>query len=250
MWGRQIKDHNGFGIGMTKIKDVYDSYWQNRLTGVNADSIDDQSPNEIFETIAPLMRTGRRLLDVGCGEGKITEIARTNFDEIYGLDISKTALLKAKERGISTVCVDLNDGFVSYKDNSFDCITALEVVEHLINPLRFFNDLRRVLKPKGQLLLTTPNIRYFRNLYRLIFNGTFPHTSTDDFVWGGGHIHYFTRKDIASLLNEAGFKNISFHINWNQFPRSWKRRIIHLLVGSSYFSEFFCGGITVEVIKE
>lgn len=235
---------------MIKIKDIYDSYWQNRLTSVNADSIDDQSPNEIFETIAPLMRTGRRLLDVGCGEGKITEIARTKFDEIYGCDISKTALLSAKERGISTVCVDLNDGFVPYKDNSFDCITALEVVEHLINPLRFFNDLRRILKPKGQLLLTTPNIRYFRNLYRLIFNGTFPHTTTDDFVWGGGHIHYFTRKDITSLLNEAGFKKASFNINWSQFSRSCKRRIIHRLVGSSCFSDFFCGGITVEVIKE
>lgn len=234
---------------MTKIKDIYDSYWQYRLSSVKADSIDDQSPNEIFETIAPLMRTGRRLLDVGCGEGKITEIARTKFDEIYGCDISKTVLLKAKERGISTVCVDLNNGF-PYKDNSFDCITAFEVVEHLINPLRFFNDLRRILKPKGQLLLTTPNIRYFRNLYRLIFKGTFPHTTTDDFIWGGGHIHYFTRNDITSLLNEAGFKKTSFTINGNQFSRSWKRRIIHLLVGPSCFSELFCGGITVEVIKE
>lgn len=235
---------------MTKIKEIYDSYWQNRLTTVKADSSDDQSPNEIFETIDPLMRTGKRLLDVGCGEGKITEIARTKFDEIYGCDISKTVLLTAKERGISTIRVDLNDGFVPYKDNSFDCITALEVVEHLINPFLFFNDLRRILKPKGQLLLTTPNIRYFRNLYRLIFNGTFPHTTTDDFVWGGGHIHYFTQKDIIFLLHQAGLRQASVHINKDQFSRSWKRRIIHLLVGPSCFSEFFCGGITVEVIKE
>ncbi|HLA28909.1 MAG TPA: class I SAM-dependent methyltransferase [Syntrophales bacterium] len=235
---------------MTKIKGIYDSYWQNRLTSVNNDPIDDHSPNEIFETIASLMKTGWKLLDVGCGEGKIAEIARTKFDEIYGCDISKTALLKAKDRGISTVCVDLNDGLVPYKDNSFDCITALEVAEHLVDPLRFFNDLRRILKPKGQLLLTTPNIRYLRNLYRLIFKGIFPHTTTDDFIWGGGHIHYFTRKDITYLLNEAGFKKTSFHINGNQFPRSWKRRIIRMLVGPSCFSEFFCGGICVEVIKE
>jgi len=93
---------------MTKIKGIYDSYWQNRLTSVNNDPIDDHSPNEIFETIASLMKTGWKLLDVGCGEGKIAEIARTKFDEIYGCDISKTALLKAKDRGISTVCVDLN----------------------------------------------------------------------------------------------------------------------------------------------
>lgn len=226
---------------MTKIKDIYDSYWQNRLTSVNADSSDDQSPNEIFETIAPLMRTGRRLLDVGCGEGKITEIARTNFDEIYGLDISKTALLKAKERGISTVCVDLNDGFVSYKDNSFDCITALEVVEHLINPLRFLNDLQRVLKPKGQLLLTTPNIRYFRNLYRLIFNGTFPHTTTDDFIWGGGHLHYFTKKDLDSLLRKAGFQRTNFYVNHGQFRRSTKRKLMRLLIGEKNSENGFVG---------
>lgn len=196
------------------------------------------------------MKNGARFLDVGCGVGNITEICRMKFNEIYGCDISKNALMKAKERDLSTVCVDLNVDFIPFKDQYFDCITALEAIEHLLNPLSFLKELYRILKPDGQLLITTPNIRYFRNLHKLTFDGIFPHTTTDDFVWGGGHIHYFTTKDITLLLTQVGFKKISLKINQNQFYRSWKRRIIRMIIRDPLFCEFFCGGITVEAVKE
>jgi hypothetical protein len=83
----------------------------------------------------------------------------------------------------------------------------------------------------------------------LIFKGTFPHTSSDAFVWGGGHLHYFTRKDIGSLLKNVGFQRIKFSINQNQFLSSKKRNLIYSLVGEKMFGEWFCGSITVEARK-
>jgi 2-polyprenyl-3-methyl-5-hydroxy-6-metoxy-1,4-benzoquinol methylase len=152
--------------------------------------------------------------------------------------------------GMFSVCADLNEGCVPYKDDSFECVTALEFLEHIINPLRILAEIKRVLKPYGRLVLTTPNIRYFRNLHTLILRGSFPRTTIDDFVWGGGHFHYFTRKDLSFLLSQAGFKRVNFYINEKQFSRSWKRRFIRAIIGNYLFGEYFCGGIAVEATKE
>jgi hypothetical protein len=99
------------------------------------------------------------------------------------------------------------------------------------------------------LVLSTPNIRYFKNVRKLLLTGRFPHTTTDTFVWGGGHLHYFTRKDLALLLREAGFQKTKFHMNEEQFRRSWKRRFARGILGNSLFGEWFCGHIIVEATK-
>jgi methionine biosynthesis protein MetW len=233
---------------MAKFKSLYNTYWQNRLLAEAVKS--DHLPNEILESIEPLLRKGKRLLDIGCGDGAIIEIAIDRYEEIHGCDISLNALSETKDMGMFSVCADLNEGCVPYKDDSFQCVTALELLEHIINPLRILAEIKRVLKPYGRLVLTTPNIRYFRNLHTLIFHGSFPHTTIDDFVWGGGHLHYFTRKDLSFLLGQAGFKRINFYINEKQFSRSWKRRFIRAIIGNYLFGEYFCGGIALEATKE
>jgi len=108
--------------------------------------------------------------------------------------------------------MDLNMS-LSYKDNTFDALTCLEIIEHLLNPCHLLFEMYRLLRPDGQLVLTTPNIRNFRNLYQLIFKRIFPHTSSDTFVWGGEHLHYFTKKDIGTLLKNADFQRIKSPIN-------------------------------------
>jgi len=233
---------------MNEFKNLYDKHWRNY--SLSKDVSSDHSPNEILESIEPLLKKGNRLLDVGCGDGVITRIAVDRYQEIHGCDISDTALHRSRCIGIFPVCSDLNDGHIPYKDATFDCVTALEVLEHIINPLRILIEIKRVLEANGQFLLTTPNIRYFRNLQTLIFRGSFPHTTTDTFIWGGGHFHYFTRRDLSLLLTQAGFKRINFYINERQFSRSWKRRFIRRIIGKFQFGEYFCGGITLEAIKE
>ncbi len=234
---------------MRSSKQTYETYWKDRQSQRQLDKNDERPKNEIFETVVAILKRGKRLLDVGCGNGTLVEIAEDKFDVIHGCDISETALYEAKGRCMMATCVDLNAETLPYRDDSFDCVTCLEVVEHVMDPLHLLKNIYRVLGPKGSLVLTTPNVRYMRNLYRLIFQGRFPHTTTDAFVWGGGHIHYFTRKDMNYLLKEAGFKQCEFLINMEQFGRSWKRRLIVKLMGKEKFGEWVCGGIAVEAFK-
>lgn len=231
-----------------KIKRTYERYWHERIKESIEEDQNEKRPNEIFDTVSSTLKEGNRILDVGCGDGYFALYVKDKFRRSYGAEIAEEVAHIAQKQGVFTTIMDLNSS-LSYKDNTFDAVTCLEVIEHLLNPCHLLSEMYRILRPDGQLVLTTPNIRNFRNLYTLIFKGTFPHTSSDAFVWGGGHLHYFTRKDIGSLLKNVGFQRIKFSINQNQFLSSKKRNLIYSLVGEKMFGEWFCGSITVEARK-
>jgi len=180
----------------------------------------------------------------------VAALALPRFKQVCGCDLAEQALREARCKGVTSVCADLNAGTLPYKNGSFDCVTCLEVIEHVIDPLGLLKEANRVLRPSGQLVITTPNIRYFRCILKLMLDGRFPHTTTDTFLWGGGHLHYFTRKDLASLLGAAGFVRWRFVLNEEQFARSWKRQVLARIIGRAQFGEWVCGGITASAVRE
>ena len=231
-----------------EIKRIYEQYWHERIKELSGGDKKEETPHEIFDTVSSVLETGNKILDVGCGDGFFSRYIKDKFNEIYGAEIAEEAALIAQKQNVFTSLMDLNSS-LSYKDNTFDAVICSDVVEHLFDPGFLLTEIYRVLRPNGQLVLTTPNIRNFRNLYTLIFKGIFPQTSPDTFVWGGGHLHFFTREDIKNLLKKAGFKRIMFSINQGQFLLSKKRKLIRLLIGERLFGEWFCGSITISAYK-
>ncbi len=232
-----------------KIKRTYERYWHERIKKSSEGNENEEVSSEIFDTASSVLKAGNRILDVGSGDGSFSQYIKDKFNRIYGADIAEEAALTAQKQNIFPSVMDLNLS-LSYQDNTFDAVTCLDVIEHLLEPGSLIDEIYRVLQPDGQLVLTTPNFRYFRNLNKLIFEGIFPHTTPDDFAWKGVHLNYFTRKDLLSILKEAGFKRIGFLINHDQFRISKKRSLIRLLTGEKTFGEWFCGSITIFAYKE
>ncbi len=232
-----------------KIRHTYEQYWHERIRESVGEDNYEKKPNEIIDTVSSVLKKGNRLLDVGCGDGCFALHVNEKFDGIYGAEIAKEAAFIAWKRNVSATVMDLNLS-LSYKNNTFDAVTCLDVIEHLLDPDSLIDEIYRVLRPDGQLVLTTPNIRNFRNLCTLVFKGIFPQTSPDTFVWGGGHLHFFTREDIKKIVKKAGFKRIEFFINQGQFCLSKKRKIARFLTGERAFGEWFCGSITISAYKE
>lgn len=131
-----------------EIKDPYIStmYWQKKRDIINL-----------------LPENAENILDVGCGTGRFEEILLGqgfNID-VIAIDISKKSIHVAKSKLNSEkfefLCGDVAS--LPFKDDSFDCCVLIEVIEHISNKESVLKELKRVLKTRGKLIITTPNKR-------------------------------------------------------------------------------------------
>lgn len=152
-----------------------------------------------------LVGRGKRLLDVGCGDGDFASLVADRFEELHGVDFAGVALERARARGVRTETVDLDKDSLPYADGFFDAVACLDVVEHVYDPVRLMRECRRVIAPDGRFVITTVNMRYLKYLLSLIVGGRFPRTSGDMTLYDGGHIHYFAQANVVDLLTTAGF---------------------------------------------
>lgn len=108
-----------------------------------------------FDVAAQLVR-GKAVLDIGCGSGvflrSIAGLARTRVGNDLNPDVA-AGLSDAGIEGEIGGHIDLRDKY----QNSFDFVTAFQVLEHLERPLELFVTARAVLKPSGHLMISVPN---------------------------------------------------------------------------------------------
>jgi 2-polyprenyl-3-methyl-5-hydroxy-6-metoxy-1,4-benzoquinol methylase len=137
------------------------------------------------------------VLDVGSGDGTFTaELAHAGA-RATGVEIAEAALRRAREAHAE---LDFRlapiDGPLPLGDGAFDVVWASEVVEHVADTARWLSEVRRVLSPRGRLLLTTPN----HPRATLLVHGLEPFSEPL-----GDHLHLYTGRSLKGLLHEFGF---------------------------------------------
>ena len=146
-----------------------------------------------FATLRPMARPGR-WLDVGCATGHFLEAAGRAGMAAEGLDVSPGAVAQARARGVTAHRARVEE---FEPDRPYDCITAFDVIEHLLDPRGFLDRLRSWLVPGGTLVLTLPDVS---SIYpRLIMRRHWFYYLPSD------HLYYFDPRTIARLLRERGF---------------------------------------------
>lgn len=108
------------------------------------------------ETVAPLENINN-VIDIGCGEGFV--INCLGLPNITGIDISRNALIIAKEKNPDCNLCSGSIYDISFKENSFDLVIATEVLEHLEKPELALKEIRRITK--NYCILSVPNEPYF-----------------------------------------------------------------------------------------
>lgn len=143
------------------------------------------------------------LLDVGGATGNLGYALREHFSFRYVIDIVESCRGPAEAKGNYFLCRNLDvDGFNAFDDGTVDLITALDFIEHIIDPEKFVRECYRVLKPGGRVLINTPNMQFWKHMSSLVEYGIFPHTSGDQEVYHGGHVAFFTMHDMSVLFGQ------------------------------------------------
>jgi len=203
------------------------------------------------DVTARLISGGGRLLDVGCGDGAFVALVKSKYREVYGVDLSAEAVQRAKGKGVKVFQVNLNSEPLPFEPDCFDAVTCLDVIEHVFDPRALTGEIYRVLKPGGEGFITFPNIRFLRHLQSLVLTGRFPRTSGDPSLYEGGHLHYFTSKDMELLLENAGFKVVAKRgLTSDSARKQLKWILLRSIFGKTFEREFMCVGMMVQFQKQ
>ncbi len=96
-----------------------------------------------------------RILEIGCSSGRLMlQLRQHGYQNVAGIDISEKAVKLCQDSGLAATTMDAQR--LDFPDNSFDVITASDVLEHLEDEKRALQEWRRVLKPGGVLLVFVP----------------------------------------------------------------------------------------------
>ena len=110
------------------------------------------------------------VLDLGCGLGYGSKILYRTHNFVVSLDISDKALSYARIKYRGPIYVRGDAQMLPFKNESFDSVVALEIIEHVDNNAQMLKEVFRVLKRKGTLILSAPNVAHLGNrIKRLLF---------------------------------------------------------------------------------
>lgn len=238
-----------------------DKYYQKGRYDIRTESAKAEVSNFYSNRIKAIRRSlvgysFTKVLDAGCGDGEIGKLLKEQLNiDVYGIDISRKGVALAKQKGLHAKVADMSVR-IPYKNNTFDLVISSATIEHVINPDIFLQEVYRVLKPNGIVLVSTPNLSFWLN--RIIFMiGLYPlflEASTEAKVGYGswkkffystqlvGHIHVFNLPALKELLQYQKFSTDNVYGNTIDFvtPGSkiitWIYRFIDKLM--SYFPSF------------
>ncbi len=170
---------------------------QQRYFGDYQRTADDPKYRKIWDKLLPL--PARTILDVGCTNGALLVPFLERGWACSGFELCAEPAAEARDRGIDVAEGDVALG-LPYPDDAFDVVVAGEIVEHVIDDLAFLRELRRVVAPRGMVVLTTPNLVSLGN--RLLMGlGRMPR-----FAYAEFHYQIYNYDVLARKFKEAGLR--------------------------------------------
>ena len=164
-----------------------------------------------------------KILDAGCGEGVLVEELRAKGRDIQGVDLNYES--EFVKRG------DVRN--LPYPDNSFDAVLLLDVLEHLPfdAQAKALNELYRVLKFNGCLVLSAPNLAHLNSRFKFLLKGVFDRTDIEE-----NHPGERPAAEYRKLLEDQGFQlNKSSGITFT-FPILYRRIICQYPAGMRWLA--------------
>jgi SAM-dependent methyltransferase len=168
---------------------------------------EEQYFRNVRSEILPLLpATLNRVLEIGCGEGFTLEHLRRTGRCRWtgGIELFPDAARRAHQRVDEVYQGNIEHMDLPIPPSSVDAILCLDVLEHLVDPWSVIGKLHRLLAPGGIVVASIPNVRHFRVLFPLLFQGRWDYTSSG--LLDRTHLRFFTKRSAIALMECSGLR--------------------------------------------
>jgi len=152
--------------------------------------------------IARWVTPGSRVLDLGCGDGRLlTTLETSRHCRIQGVEIDPTSLLAAAGRGVPVLQLDIDRDLVLLADQTFDVVVLSRTLQAVRRPALV---LREMLRLAPRAIVSMPNFAYWRNRLRLAA-GRAPVSKDLPYQWHDSpNVHFGSLRDLEALFADLG----------------------------------------------
>ncbi|MCM8777010.1 MAG: methyltransferase domain-containing protein [Candidatus Omnitrophica bacterium] len=157
-------------------KDIYRNYFRKEVSNKNILRYQ-WILQEFFNNVE-----NKKVLEIGCGDGGIIQFLRKR-NYAVGIDISYQGIENLKSIGIESYLIDISKETIPFENNFFDYVIALEVFEHLKSPQNAIEEIQRVCKKNGKVVLSIPN---YRTGHKFIYRGLFTFRRFENYLKDNG----------------------------------------------------------------
>lgn len=162
----------------------------------------------------------RRVLDVGCGAGRLGEALKHRQDaEVVGIELDETAAQFAMTCLDLVVQGNIETDEIGFSSDEFDCVICADVLEHLRCPEQALEKIRRWLKPDGVLIASLPNVRH-HHVVRSLLAGNWTYETAG--LLDQDHVRFFTRREMEKLFYRSGFSIVERRLVTGPDSQEWQ----------------------------
>ncbi|HEX2017253.1 MAG TPA: class I SAM-dependent methyltransferase [Solirubrobacteraceae bacterium] len=154
------------------------------------------------------VQAGAHVLDLGCGAGEFSlELARAGARPL-AVEVTPEPLRRLRERDASIEArLAEDEGALPVGDGAMDVVWAGEVIEHVRDTVGWLSEVRRVLRPGGLLLLSTPS----HGRAALVARALLPRAFAETFDPRSDHLRFYRASSLGGLLEDFGFEDVRVH---------------------------------------
>ncbi len=150
------------------------------------------------DVLAGLIDINSRVLDVGCGDGKLLlHLKKNKKVDGRGIEIDQKKVQESVAKGLAVIEGDAEKDLISYPNSSFDFAILNQSLQQFYDPRKVMNELLRIAK---KAIITIPNFGYWKVRLQLVLRGTMPVTKNLPYTWyNTPNLHMCTIKDFYNL---------------------------------------------------
>ena len=188
-----------------EYKETYEKFWES----TDHHKFEEYERNRALHRFFPRTEEPVRVADVAGGSGIVSAWLMERGYEVDLIEFSDQAVAYARKRGVKNICQQMihGEGSLPYEDASFDIVFFGDIIEHLFDVEGALKEMRRILKPGGKIIVSCPNIAYWRFRTYYLLDGDFERIDVaKQKPWEQEHIRFFNIRILKELFGLLDFR--------------------------------------------